>query len=67
MLSIVKHFNIIICSIDFQVNHYRQAAENASSDLAAEKVKTDTLNEEVCHELSYEQICSKLLVIMPQQ
>ena len=31
-----------------QVNHYRQAAENASSDLAAEKVKTETLNDEVC-------------------
>ena len=31
-----------------QVNHYRQAAENASSDLAAEKVKTETLTDEVC-------------------
>jgi len=34
-------------SLTLQVNHYRQAAENASSDLAAEKVKTETLNDEI--------------------
>lgn len=35
-----------------QLSHYRQAAETAQTDLAAEKVVSSGLQQEVCHSFS---------------
>lgn len=47
-----------------QLSHYRQAAETAQTELAAEKVVSSGLQQEVCHFFIYARLLIKRSCIM---